>query len=393
MDSNGRKIWTNSEAWSLWEPLPDTNKPGLPYRPGLRLSIRRHMPRPPFGNYYKSERPTRTEADRQEKFHRTQSEWCLMRPPSISPPHPDPVVEGLQVIDEVACEDGRGAQLVRCRLDTDPERIMVAKIYDAFYYDYMLPVGGPCDVTRVADNHYSREAAAYEALADAKADGRLVPKYYGSWTFNLPVPDALQSFNSSSSDSTIRPVHMILMEWIEGISIDKLLQDERTVKSIEPALRLKILAKAMEVFCMVESCGVRHNDLAPRNVVLSPAYGWTTRMPAVFLIDFNVADTTRSPYYQGKKVTPPLPINPRHRFFHHYMPEFGRWIPRRYRKSTTFNGWLSTRWAPDEEGFLLPNPTDREYYENEVYYECVPHGPDSPLWTPGCGRPFDDDEY
>ncbi|EPE08938.1 hypothetical protein F503_04525 [Ophiostoma piceae UAMH 11346] len=392
LDEKGRKIWPRTLALTHWKPVPDPDKPDLPYRPGFRLSIRRYVPIPPFGHFYSTEGPARFEGDRQERYYMRQSEWCLMRPPSTSSPHPDPTVSGLQIIDEIACKDGRGAQLVRCRLDADPGRILVAKIYDAFYYHPEDRQGGPCDATRLADNDYSREASAYEVLRDAKVDGQLVPKYYGSWTFNLPVPKALQLLGSPCPFAPTRPVRMILYEWIKGVSIYELIKDEKTVKSIPPELRLEILAKGMEALCIIESLGVRHNDWAPRNVMVSPASGWTmSRLPAVFLIDFNVADLTGSPYYKRKRYLPtPLPISPRYRFFHEWMPEFGRWIPRQYREGTIFNGWLATRWGREEDGYFSLTPEQKEYYYADDCYQFVPLRPESPPWTPGCGRPHDD---
>ncbi|CAK7215022.1 hypothetical protein SCUCBS95973_002334 [Sporothrix curviconia] len=368
-----------------WEPLDDPDKPELPYRPGCCLSIRRHLPPPPFGKRYTGEEPARFDDDWKVRRHMKLTDWALQTPPrNGSPPHPDPTVHGLQILDALACKDGRGAQVVRCHLEADPERICVAKIYDPFYYNHL-----EYDVTWTADHDYSREAAAYEVLRDAKVDGKIVPKYYGSWTFDLPVPEVLRE--SSGVTSTTRPVCMILIEWIAGISLDKIVYDERAVKSIPPALRLEILARGMENFCTLESCGVRHNDWAPRNVVVSPASGWETNLPAVFIIDFNIADVTKSPYCKiGDYVHPPLPPNPRYRFWCEWMPRFGMWIPRQYQDGHTFNGWLATRWAKEEKGFSNPPQREKDFKDSPKYYEFVTLEPDSPIRTRWSGRPYPD---
>ena len=376
-----------------WKPLPDPDKPGLPYRAGFRLSIRRHVPIPPFGHFFTPKPPARDKAHTKMRPNMTLSKWCLMYPPSASPPHPDPTVSGLQIIDEIVCKDGRGAQLVRCRLDADPERILVAKIFDAFYYHPVHTQSWAADATRMADSDYSREAGAYEVLRDAGVDGKVVPKYYGSWTFDLPVPEALQLYSTPPFDPT-RFVRMILYEWIDGVSIEKLLEDERVSKGIPPALRLEVVAKGMEALCIVESLGVKHRDFYPRNVIVSPATGWTmSRLPAVFLIDFNVAHLTGSPHYnRGLDLPTPLPMNPRYRFFCHYLPEFGKWIPNEYNDSAPFNGWLASRWDQEDERFLSLSPEDKEYYLDETEYESVPIGPESPARI-FCAQPHWPESY
>ena len=375
LDEWGRRIWNHGLA-RLWTPLPDPDKPDLPYRPGLRLSIRRHVPIPPFGHCYSTEQPVRYECDKQESYYMKLTDWALFYPPSTSPPHPDPAVVGLQIIDEIACKDGRGAQVVRCRLDTEPERILVAKIYDAFYYSYVSHQGGPADVTSKADLDYSHEAAAYEALRDANVDGQVVLKYYGSWTFDVPVPEALRALDTPYPIDPTRPVRMVLMEWIDGISLEKLEVDDKAAKTIAPEIRLEILAKAMENMCVIKSIGVKHNDFASRNVVVSPATGWTmARLPAVYIIDFNIADLTRSPYYTRRDVPPPLPMNPRYAFRNH--PPFGWWVPRQYRRGKPFNGWLNSRWRPEEEGYYNHTPEVRANY-NADEFRFEPVRPNSP---------------
>ena len=78
----------------------------------------------------------------------------------------------MEIIEQIACEDGRGAQLVRCILDGNRGQTFVAKIYDPLYYNVRFPgTGFPADVTYSADHDYSREAAAYKELQKAGVDG------------------------------------------------------------------------------------------------------------------------------------------------------------------------------------------------------------------------------
>lgn len=379
-----------------WRSVPDPYKPPLPYRPGFRLAIRRHVPIPPFGRYYtyKYELPPLSEYERIERYYMPLSQRVLMYRPASSPPHPDSTVSGLEIIDQIACRDGRGAQLVRCRLDSDPERILVAKIFDAFYYHGGR--GTPNNTVPMTDNDYSREAAAYEVLHDANVDGRIVPRYYGSWTFDLPVPEKLQLLGYPDTKEPFeptRPVRMVLYEWIDGISMIELVKDESKVKSIPPEVRLEILAKGMEIVCTVEHLGVKHNDWAPRNVILSPGpaagfpaseSGWTiSSLPAVYLIDFNIADLTRSEHYQRDRFRPKsLPVSPRHRFFHSYMSEFYSWVPTEYRNYKAINGWLDLRWDKEDERFFKWSPEDEEFFNDSGDYAYVSLGPESPPRSP-----------
>lgn len=368
-----------------WMPLEDPDKPDLPYLPGLQLIIRRHVPLPPFGLHYTEEAPARSEDNLWERSQTKLTDWALRNPPSnTSPPHPDASMHGLEVLEAIACKDGRGAQLVRCHLDENPNSICVAKIYDPFYYSYLSPYSGPLDVTWKADYDFSHEAAAYEVLSDEKVDGQLVPKYYGSWTFDLPVPVELRT--TSGSTSPTRPVRMILMESVPGVSIDTLLEDERKYKSIPVALRLAILAKAMETVCRLEHHGVRHNDFAPRNVIVSHTDmdSWETQLPAVRLIDFGVAHVTRSPYYKPNQyLTPPLPPNPRYRFYGNSMLDFGKWLPDRLKNMWAINGWLRSMWRENEDGFENPPPIEKELYDDIKYIkEYVPIEDESPVREP-----------
>ena len=360
------------------DPREDPDKPDIPYLRGLHLSIRRHVPLPPFYGHYSGEEPARSKDSLEEKLHTKTTHWALRNPASsISPPHPDTSVHSLQVLEAIACKDGHGAQVVRCHLKEDPDTICVAKIFDPFYYHYSVQ-----DVTWRADHDYSREAAAYEVLRDQKVDGQLAPKYYGAWTFDLPVPEEIRTAAGTSSPT--RPVRMILMESVPGVSIDSLLEDQRKYKSIPVALRLAVLAKAIEMFCRLEYHGVRQEDFAPRNVIVSHTDGWETRLPAVRLIDFGFAHVTRSPYYKpGQYATPYLPPNPRYRFYGNTMVEFGKWIPDRLKNLYAINGWLRSTWREHEQGFQNPPPDLKDMYdEDEFIKEYVPMEDDSPLHEP-----------
>ncbi|KND87795.1 hypothetical protein TOPH_07625 [Tolypocladium ophioglossoides CBS 100239] len=328
------------DPFGLWKPLPDPRRPDLPYHSGLDLCIRRHIPPPPFGStgYYKGE-------ERQESLPQpiravTQSEWCLQHPPADTPPHPDATVHNLRVIDQVACEDGRGAQVLRCCLDQDEARVYVAKIFDPLYYSYAdRGFGTAVDVTWLADQQYSREAAGYEDLEKAGVDGVLVPKYYGSWTFDMPL---------LGSPVVMRPVRMVLMEWLQGVSMSSLIESNQ-VSRTPPVQRLNILAAAMEVECKIFFHGVRHGDFAPRNIMLVGSY-MEAQAPRVFLVDLNNSSCLTRPRCRWKGIGATRPISPRYRFWRACDNEFLAWVPEPHRsRRQVFTGWLKVHWEHSKE--------------------------------------------
>lgn len=355
----------DGDVHGLWKPLPDPRRPEFPYLAGLDLRIRHHTPPPPFGitGYYKG--PERQQSPPQPIREATQSEWCLQHPPADTPAHPDATVHSLRVIDQVACKDGRGAQVVRCCLDQDEARVYVAKIFDPLYYSYAdQGFGSAVDVTWLADQQYSREAAAYEDLQAAGVDGLLAPKYYGSWTFDMPL---------LGSPVAMRAVRMVLMEWLQGVSMYSLIESNQVTR-IPPQQRLNILAAAMEVECKVFFHGVRHGDFAPRNIMLVGS-NMDTQVPRVFLVDFNNAACIGRPNCKWKKPDTTLPVNPRYRYWATCPNQFLPWVPQPHRsRRSVFKGWLKTQWEHSKD-FAVPSEW-LHFRDYDEPVEMVPPLPD-----------------
>ncbi len=82
-----------------------------------------------------------------------------------------------------------------------PGELIVAKIYDLLYYDHEQDNVDPFSTTDMA---YAAEAAVYEVLA--RLHGTMVPRYYGSYTFELFEPAV----------AATRAVHLILVEYVRG---------------------------------------------------------------------------------------------------------------------------------------------------------------------------------
>lgn len=117
----------------------------------------------------------------------------------------------------------------------------------------------------------------------ADQTGSFAPKFYGSWTFTLPIV--------FKGVRTERPVRLILIERLDGVSI----QASRVQNTDSPGApkdafhypeeyRLEVLARAMDGYVRQMKAGVRQSDFAGRNIVLVPNQAlWCARGLDVFL--------------------------------------------------------------------------------------------------------------
>lgn len=329
-----------------WFPVPDRRKPNLPYQAGLECLIQPHVPPGPFGRKYQKSSYPREIAPREELWDETASSWCLSHPPLDTDAVPHAETRTLKVTDQIACKDGRGAQLVGCILDGNYDQKFVAKIYDPLYYSFVSKEWGlPVDVTYSADQDYSCEAAAYQQFERSGVDGTLVPKHYGSWTFTMSLhkePDVQRS------------VRMILLEWVPGRSMHSIFKSPDFAR-ISPQHRLDILAAVLEVYCMVNFHKIHHGDFAPRNVLLVGS-DVDIQIPEVKLIDFNLSAVYTEPNARHRGFDDRLPRSPRLVFWSGCPVEFRAWCPPPHRdKKEVFRGWLKKRWD-GVEGFATELP-------------------------------------
>lgn len=314
----------------------------------------------PFGLGYLKGGPQRPQVHIL-RIRATDVEWYLSHPLTETPPHPDQSVHQLHIGKPIVRGEAHGAQLVHCKLDGEgPD--LVAKIYDPLYYPFDE------DVTWAADRDYSRETAAYEDLQKSGQDGVLVPKYYGSWTFEMPLLEP--------SADVLRPVRMILIQWIEAQSMLALTESDEAYK-IDPTRRLDMLAKAMESNSKLQFYGVETRDWAPRNILVS---GHDTPNFRVWLIDFNCSIAYSRPRAKKHEIVEKRPISPLYLFWDNRDNEFIDWLPVPHRDNIkVFNGWLLSVWgdgkAPEFGPF--PDPEDQaELDMSESKYEYKDPLPD-----------------
>ncbi|KAL2198118.1 hypothetical protein P885DRAFT_59752 [Corynascus similis CBS 632.67] len=251
----------------------------------------------------------------------------LRRPPADPDKPPCPYRTGFTVYikSHIAVVDGRGPV-------GDTSFQAVAKIYDPLYYSFSHKdvSSVPCDVTRFADQDYSREAAAYEHLDAVGQAGSIAPKYFGSWTFNI----GLHIGKNTSPQS--RQIRLVLIEYLPGKSIRELCAGPvPAAAAFDEAYRLEILARTLDAEANLRFKGINHNELAARKVILhapptpqGQMAAQPSTIPRVVLIDYNSSVIyARTIYKIGPYDNTTLPPNPMRTHWKNSLQDFYGWIP------------------------------------------------------------------
>jgi serine/threonine protein kinase len=258
----------------------------------------------------------------------------LTHPPENTPVPDNVPARCLRLLKELSCERCTGAKVFSCVVDGNERQTLVAKIYDPLYYAYVE------DVAWQADKDYSVEAGAYEDIWDLGLDGKYSPKYYGSWAIQVPF---------SASPLIERTVCLVLMEHLEGFTIHSLMKKELT-DLIPPSERLEIMGQVLEIYSKLEFAGVRHCDLAPRNVMLANLDLDHYKPPRTVLFDFNIASCLNRPGRKAEKWPTTRPLNPLYSCWHYVPDSFEAFIPEPHRSRVeVWRGWVKRRWYNSKE--------------------------------------------
>lgn len=354
-----------ADQWNIsfeqWTPPLDPAKPTCPYLPGFEVEIKAHTPPPPFGGrcYGRGTRPSLPDAWLKSV---TQTKLVLTYPPLETAAPSMPMAAQLTITESLAIGCSRGPQLVVCSITPKTSGATpftaVAKVFDPLYYSFSDNlVSMPVDVVRMADQDYSREADAYEYLRKVGQTGLFTPKYFDSWTFNLPI---------SHEDKTYpRPVRLVLMEYLNGTSIKDLYAQNSPAPNIEldalhldKEYRLGVLARLLEGVVRQKHAGLDQRDLAPRNVILVPKIqekpGSSQPPPRVVLVDYNNAIVYEKTTYGAIPVSK-LPRNPMEVYWTESLPEFAGWIPLEwYSNPRLRQEWLRDQFGGDRESHYAP---------------------------------------
>ncbi|KAH6855565.1 hypothetical protein B0I37DRAFT_389139 [Chaetomium sp. MPI-CAGE-AT-0009] len=302
-------------------------------------------------------------------YKETQTRVVVEYPPlehpdaSPSPPVPAAATAKLTILSALAVEDGRGPQLVVCSVapHASPGSDQggppapyeaVAKIFDPLYYSFenREVAHVPVLVTLKADAHYTHEAAALDHLARrAQTSGGaelLAPKYFGSWTFTLPITHAGRKIE--------RAVRLVLIENINSPSIRTMCLTPSALASYTEQDRLAIFATVLDRFARQCHAGVNQRDLAARNVPL----------PQPVIIDYNTAlvfELTRSGKHPSQ--LDELPPNPMEMFWTSNFDFLG-WTPEAWDdNSKARQQWLKARFGGEAASQYAPVSDELEFSE------------------------------
>ncbi|KAJ5730025.1 uncharacterized protein N7483_004533 [Penicillium malachiteum] len=172
----------------------------------------------------------------------------------------------LEITDLISAEDPKNLQIFTVKVihesPSSPNsplqsRILLAKLYEPLYFNDASEYLCPC---RVMDRSYTHETAAYSVLSEFQ--GREIPRYYGSYTFDIPV--------DTSGTLNVRSVRLILTEYIRGTDMAE--ASPYFVKASSPKYVLETRQQIMKKVVEFESVAFTRNillkDLSPRNVIL-----------------------------------------------------------------------------------------------------------------------------
>ncbi|KAG8160843.1 hypothetical protein KVR01_009107 [Diaporthe batatas] len=285
----------------------------------------------------------------------TKTQVILAEPPmdTAGPESPRQTAK-LIITEPIATGHDHESQVAFVRITPEestgkPPFVATAKIFDLMYYPFEIEefLGHPQNVSYDADREYSREASALSYTTQVGLAGGFVPEYYGSWTFNLDVPGS----------RVTRPVRLVLYEQIRGTSLYKLYRRYRKGTEehfdafhVPEKYRLEVFAILLDGEVRLLHKGLSQMDLAPRNVIVSPAPAVNDPEPVVervTLIDYAnsiVYPLSRDKQHPHQKLT--LPKNPMEYYRRGVATEFDGWVSDDF---PDYEKWLQTTFGREDK--------------------------------------------
>ncbi|KAL1866709.1 hypothetical protein Daus18300_006653 [Diaporthe australafricana] len=325
-----------------WSASASLKPPPLPYLPGACFDIKPHNPPPPLGPGYHKPDPKEW-IENPWPFGKgspdTIIDQHLAHPPRKTTPPTYQSPRCLQVTHQIRCGDPCMAQVVRCRVDgTD----LVAKIFDPLYVGIDEGYGFP--PTYYSERFYSCEAAAYKRIKERGLDGRYTPGFMGCWFLELPLP-------AGKGRVVRREIRLILQEFVPGDNMRAIMERGEADK-IDPQVRMELLDRLMEGLSQLDFIGVLHDDLHPRNLMVSKG---AKNGYEITLIDFShprVQDLPNSKFRTRRKKK--LPESPITITGSCWPPNCSDWIPKEYdgRTEVSFEKRLDSmkkRWEKSDQ--------------------------------------------
>lgn len=315
------------------------NAPPIPYRIGYRFKAQVHTPEEKLPATWKC-CPFGVE------------EWPLNHTPDLyvekiqhylrCPPLPGLIGEDsieLEIQGWIRVGNEKGAQLFTvcpskisaqqntCSVKDIPQSGLVAKVYDPIYISSgYLHEGFHC-----VDEWYTSETNTYRALIDLQGVG--IPRYYGSYSLSIPLPQ--KNFSEATPS---REVRLILIELVKGITMSEFSEP----KYLPQQVRKNILRALIDLESQIYQRGINIGTLKSRNVILKEPIDGITKSKVV-IVDFERAFNRRDvkrPVTDTSLENCTIP-RPR-RFACPYISPILRWG----RQPHSFADWIDWEWNP-----------------------------------------------
>ncbi|KAF6843004.1 hypothetical protein CMUS01_02500 [Colletotrichum musicola] len=247
---------------------------------------------------------------------------------------------------------------------------VVAKVFDPVFYPQSRSLDSNYTGDTVASLDMSREASVFEFCYKEKMTGypHIVPQYYGSWIGRV---------ENSAADGQNRYVSLILMEYVEGKTIEQMCTRDKktdflvlpkapvalhydpegqrrgTMKRLDMTLesRMAIVTQVLKGIVAHVHKLIEHEEFQPENLIVTlRREGIDLPKPHVYLLDFNLS----SIWYATKEgrqdpnnaiLSLPNPPHPWMRCSIESKIRFIGWIPRRW-TNDDFTSWMIREFGP-----------------------------------------------
>jgi hypothetical protein len=267
-DSSGLKRKHESDA-SVSYSESDSDYEELeffPYNVNRKYTAYEHTPPMPFGGDY--DNPTPKDYRGVERKTQTKEQHCINRPGL----HPKPGGKSIEL--RITSSDLSSSDYGPCVVGVNDT--MVAKIFDPLYYKW-IEYGVKQPVVYYADAAYSREAAAYLHLQKASETVKQhIPKFYGCFIVMVPTNE-----DKDGNQTGLRQVPLVLIDKLGG----KCLKNVRP-HTLRRSQRNTILEKIFKAEARIFSAGVKHEDIAPRNIFFD-TQDWEDEKADIKFVDFD----------------------------------------------------------------------------------------------------------
>lgn len=342
--------------------------------------------------------------------------WVRGFDPTNLPLTPDLILE---VFESLSCGIKKCNQITACRIVTNLEKhhdpkvqgpregqrwpdLVVCKVFDPLFY----PILGGRGVNKAAEAALSREAGAYRYLYSNNMTGfpHPAPEFYGTYVavFELGFEDdSLIDLGLEDKHQAYRCVPVILMEHVEGFSMENLCTRHDTTHELIPrnllpifhydangspvtlALhkknRKEVMRQVLDGLVKMLHVGLEFGAIEARQIMITIKNSQhDLEVPRAVVLDYTMSDIwcmtrvgktiDRHRLYDLQKL--PKPVPPMQIFdFEELHSTIGFWPSSYCYETTNNNEAREAEWARDSEGIRIRDDNGRLRHKCEVEYD------------------------